>query len=240
MKKISFWAKNHIWQSRLIIVLIYILLNGIGLFTGKLLNDINVSIPEWSFMICMIFTVLLWIGYYTKTVKLLSCLTHYFRRKFFEFLMGLVTFLLIIYVGNNYKGVFITYRADAAFNIRHYPKDSALLKNPLLSSFIASIKNRDVNKLSVKEKIRIINHQVKIIKHDNGTTKRQKTLLIILSILIAIILLMGLIGLSCNIACAGSEALAAIIAVGGTFLIIFFLHRVIKRISNPKIKKKEK
>src|SRR5665647_251415 len=148
MKKISFWAKNYIWQSRLIIVLIYLLLNAIGLFTGKLLNDINVNLSKSSFMTSAIFTVLLWIVYYTKPLKLLSCFTHYFRKKFFEFSMGLVTFLFIIYAGNNYRGVFITNQAKAAFNTRHYPNDSALLKNPLISNFLASIKNMDVNKLS--------------------------------------------------------------------------------------------
>lgn len=238
MKKISFWAKNHIWQSRLIIFLIYILLNGIGLFTGKLLSDINVNLAAQTLMICAIFTGFLWHGYYIKTVKPFKYFTYYFRRKFFEFSMGLVTLLLIIYAGNNYKGSFINIQAYAASNTRHYSNDSAILKNPLISNFITSIKNTDVSKLSVKEKIRIINRQVKIIKHDDGTTKSQKTLLIILSILIAIFLLMGLTALSCNIACSGSEVLASIVAAGGIFLIIFFLIRIIKRIQNPKIIKK--
>ena len=45
MKKISYWAKHNIWQTRIIIVAIYVLLNVIGVFTGKLLNATSVIIP---------------------------------------------------------------------------------------------------------------------------------------------------------------------------------------------------
>ncbi len=63
MKQISYWAKKHIWQSRLLIILVYILLNIIGIFTGKLLNEVNVIIPGLYFIACIIFTIALWIWY---------------------------------------------------------------------------------------------------------------------------------------------------------------------------------
>ena len=239
MKSISFWAKKHIWQSRLLIVVIYILLNGIGLSTGKLLNDINVTLPGLYFIVCVIITVILCIGYSSTNVMAARLFTRYFRRKFFDFALGLITFLMIIYSGNNYKILFINNEAVNAFSIHHLSKDSTLYYNPLIQNFIASIKNMDVSKLSLKEKKRIIKHQIKTIKHDKDISEGNKTLLIILSVIIALGLLFGLAGLSCSLSCSGSEALAIIVGIGGTFLIIFFLIRIIKRITNSHVKKKK-
>ncbi|KAA9034661.1 hypothetical protein FW778_21875 [Ginsengibacter hankyongi] len=233
MKSISFWAKNHIWQSRLMIFMIYVLINVIGLFIGKLLNDINVTLPGLYFITCVIFTVILWIGYSGTNVSAARLFTRYFRRKFFDFALGLLTFSMIIYGGNNYKNFFINNEAVNAFSIHHLSKDSAIYYNPLIQNFIASIKNMDVSKLSLKEKKRIIKHQIKTIKHDKDTSEGNKALLIILSVIIALVLLYGLAALSCSLSCSGSEALAVIVAIGGTFLIVFFLIRIIKRITNP-------
>ena len=233
MKSISFWAKKHIWQSRLLIVVIYILLNVIGLFVGKLLNDSNVNLPGLYFMLCVIFIVILSIGYSSTNVRASRVFTRYFRRKFFDFALGLITFLMIIYGGNNYKNLFVNNEAVNAFSIHRLSKDSAIYYNPLIQNFIASIKNMDVSKLSLKEKKRIIKQQIKTIKHDKDISEGNKTLLIILSVLIALVLLYGLAALSCSLSCSGSEALALIVAIGGTFLIIFFLVRIIKRITNP-------
>ena len=97
-----------------------------------------------------------------------------------------------------------------------------------------------VNKLSQREKLRLIKDQIKTIKHDKDSSKGDKTLLIILSVIIALGLLSGLAALSCSLSCNGSEALALIVGIGGTFLIIFFLALIIKHISNQSLKKKEK
>jgi len=240
MKQISFWAKNHIWQSRLLIILIYILLNVNGLYTGKLLNEVNVIIPELYFIVCIIFTITLWIWYPKKSAKqVVSASVLYTRRKLFDFSLGAVTFLMIIFAGNNWKHLFAKSETAQAFNIIHIPKDTVIYNNPLIKNFIAIIKSMDVNKLNQREKIRLIKDQIKTIKHDKGASKGEKTLLIALSIFIALFLLTSLSALSCSLSCSGSEALAIIVGIGGTFLIIFFLIRVIKRITNSHVKKRE-
>jgi hypothetical protein len=242
MKKISYWAKKHIWQCRLLIILIYILLNVIGIFTGKLLNKVNVVIPELYFIACIIFTIALWILYpdrqNAKPGVASSAL--YVRRKLFDFSLGAVTFLMIIYAGNNWRHLFGESESVQASNIIHLSKDSAIYNNPLIKNFIAVIKSMNVNKLGQREKLKLIKDQIKTIKHDKDTSKGEKTVLIILSVIIALGLLIGLAALSCSISCSGSEALALIVGLGGTFLIIFFLARIIKRISNPSLKKERK
>lgn len=239
MKQISYWAKQHVWQTRLLIILIYILLNVIGIFTGKLLKEVNIILPQVYFTAFIICTIALGIWYPDKNAKKrLSSSALYVRRKLFDFSLGAVTFLMIIYSGNNWEHLFIKSQSANATNIFNTSKDSAIYNIPVIKNFIASIKAMDVSKLTQREKLRIIKKQIKTIKSDKETSKSDKTLLIILSILVALALLIGLAALSCSIGCAGSEALAIIVALGGTFLIIFFLVRIIKNISNPREKKK--
>ncbi len=239
MKQISYWAKKHVWQSRALIVLIYILLNILGIFTGKALNDINIIIPQPYFIACIIFTIILWV-WYPKKGNINSNINGsilYFQRKLLDFSLGLITFLMIIYAGNNWQNLFIKSESALASKIIPMPKDSAIYNNPLIKNFITSLKEMDIAQLTQKEKLRLIKKQIKTIKQSSDTSKSNKTLLIILSVFAALALIYSLAALSCSIACAGSEALAIVVAVAGTALIIYFLVRIIKRISNGPPKK---
>ena len=237
MKQISYWAKNHVWQSRLLIILIYTMLNILGIFTGKMLNEINIIIPKLYFIIFTVSIIALWIYYPERGNINSSIKPSYFFRKLFDFSLGAVTFLMIIYVGNKWQNLFIESNTATASFIVPHSKDSAIYNNHLIKNFITTINSNDVNKLTQRQKFRLLKDQIKVIKKDKGTSKAGKTLLIILSVVIAIALLFGLAALSCNIACAGSEGLAWVIAIGGTFLIVFFLARIIKRISRPSAKR---
>ena len=143
---------------------------------------------------------------------------------------------MIVYAGNNWRYLFIKSETAQATKIIRMSKDLAINNNSLIKSFILNINNTDVNKLSQRKKINLIKTQIKKIQQQKKTTKGEKTALIVLSVFIALILLYGLAGLSCSISCGGSEALAIIVALAGTFLIIFFLVRIIKAISNPRKK----
>ena len=234
MRQISYWAKNHVWQSRLLIVVIYILLNAAGIFTGKLLKELNVVIPGFCFAACVVSTIVLWVWYPTKKANPnVSSGTLYFRRKSFEFLIGCVTFLMIVYAGNNWQYLSLASSPAKASKLVPHEKDSVSQENVLVRNFITELQSKDISKLSSKEKLRIIKNQVKIIKEDEGTTKGEKIVYTILSVLLAIALLMGLTVLSCSIACGGAEALSLIVAFGGSFLIIFFLVRLINSINKP-------
>ena len=240
MKKISYWAKNHTWQTRGIIVLIYILLNLTGIFIGKLLTDVSVTLPQPVLVSCLISTIILWSWYPVKNSgRTYSYSRSYVRRKLFDFSLGLVTLLMIIYAGNHWQNLFIKTETAQASKVIRISKDSSIYNNSLIQNFIKTIQNKDVSKLSEREKIRLIKQQIKTVKQDKETSKSNKTLLIILSVIVALGLLSGLAALSCSIACGGAEALAAIVMIAGTFLIIFLLVRTIKRISNPKLKKEE-
>jgi len=236
MKTISYWAKAHKWQSRLLIILIYILLNIIGMFTGKLLQEIGVNLPPLYFTCCVIFTIAAWIMYPSSNAtqgKTSPAL--YFRRKLFDFSFGAVTFLMIVHAGNNWQHLFTTGGQALAAKIIPVKRVSASENTPHIRKFIAEIKSMDVKQLSEREKLRLIKKQVKAINHDKNTSDTGKALLIGLSVIVALGLLYGLAGLSCSISCGGSEALAIIVAVLGTALIIFLLVRVIKSITRGRV-----
>lgn len=235
MKTISYWAKLHPVQTRILIVVIYIVLFGLGISTGRLLNEVDVTLPGLYLPICCVVLMGLWMGYPVKNTRGYYSAT-YACRKFFDFFVGAITFLMVLYAGNNPQYPIIGQEAMATRVVPNV-KDPALMNHPLLKDFITSINGMDAAKLSEREKIKIIKKQIRKIQNDTGTSKGEKTGLIILSILVALALLLGLTALSCNLWCAGSGALAAIVAMAGTFLIIFFLIKIIKSIKNPKPKK---
>jgi hypothetical protein len=219
-------------------VVIYILLNAIGIFIGKLLGEINIILPQQYLIFCICCTIILWAWYPVKDPRRsFTWSSSYLRRKLFDFSLGTVTLLLIIYTGNHWQKLFIKTEAAQASKVIRIPKDAALHNHSIIQNFINLIKSKDVSKLTQREKIRLIKQQIKTVKQDKETSKGGKAALIILSVLVALALLFGLAALSCSIACGGAEALAAIVAIGGTALIVFFLVRMIRRISNPPPKK---
>ena len=241
MRHISLWAKNHKWPSRMIIVGIYLLLNILGIYTGNLLKDIGMFIPELYFNSAIIACVAIWILYPSKRDNHdgYGKSTLYVRRKFFDFTLGAMTFLMIVFLSNNGAQILLKTNIAVASFINPHVQDTGVYDNALIKNFVTDIQKMDVSKLSQKEKIRILKKQIKTIKHDKTTSNGDKIALIILSILIALALLFLLAALSCSIACAGSEALSIIVLIAGTFLIVFFMLKIIKHIQHPRNKKNE-
>lgn len=92
MKQVSYWASKHIAAARLIIILLYIPLNILGYITGSLLGDVGVELSVSFINIVALLVILLFIGY-RKNASFL-------RRKVFEFAMGVCTFCIICFYGN--------------------------------------------------------------------------------------------------------------------------------------------
>jgi hypothetical protein len=104
------------------------MLFGLGISTGRLLNEVNVILPQEYLVSCLGAIVLLWLAYPVKNAKGLYNAS-YARRKFFDLSLGMVTFLMMMYTGNSSKYSVITQGAQATFVV---PKlnDSALTNHP--------------------------------------------------------------------------------------------------------------
>ncbi len=241
MKRISYWAKDHKVESRIIITIIYFFLIVAGIFVGKLLKELNVSLSE-GFLVCLaIATALLWLFYpdHFKATRQVSPGRLYVQKKIFHFSAGLVTFLLIIFAGN----VGFEIKQDSVHAAIVLPKvEEGISSNQIIKKFIDLIRSLDVNKLSKKEKLKIIRNEIRSIKKNSHLSDGEKVGLIALTVIISLFLLVGLAQLSCSIYCNGAGALAAVVLFAGAFFLILFTVRMIKKIYTGKerVKKKDK
>ncbi len=234
MKKISLWASKHPWQSRFLIVLIYLALNFIGLVAGDVLFSSHLIIPADSIYVTSIIFLLAILLYPQKKNK--HRYTNFYKRqKLTDFILASTSFLLIISFGNHYNTThpltnspFHSLYAIAnspvpatVLPFKHFTKEKPVIKKK------KGIKNL---KQKLRDNIRLLRKEYK------SSTNGEKTALIVLAILVAAGLLLLLAALACNISCAGSEGAAVVVALLGTGLIIFLLVRVIKRLKRGKAK----
>lgn len=232
MKKISLWARQHRWQTRVLIVVIYIILNGIGLFVGDLLFLSGLSIPSSIiYTTCFVF-LLGFISYPSKKDKA-AYKNFYRRQKLTDFVLISTTFLLVVSYGNHYNTAPSLSQSPfhSLYALANKPVPTILNKNATEEKPVIKKKKGIKNlKQKLRENIRLLKKEYK------DASKGEKAALIILSVLIALGLFFLLAALSCNISCSGSEGAATVILLLGTALIVFLLVKVIKRINRGKPK----
>jgi hypothetical protein len=223
MLQISFWARKHVWTTRLIIIfLIYPLLNISGWFLGDLLALKGIIINQtWGYILSFII-LFLFLIYPYKADKKHS--RHYYAwKKTTEVLMICTTFCFILLRGNS-------------FNSEN--RTNVIVKTGYASAIEKSVEPS--SKKLEKEKKNFIKKFVKNIRNKyKNASKRDKTGMIIVAILVALGLIFLLGVLSCSIACGGAEGLAYAIFFIGLGAIIFGLVRVIKRINRGEPRQKK-
>ena len=238
MKKISFWAKNHKRPARIIIVASFILLNGLGILTGILLNDLNIYISGITMLLFVSAFIAGVIFYPSKNKRGTghNSLPFYFKQKGFDFILAASAFCMVTYSGNRPETLFQQYPVlnASVISVSINPKDSTLKSYRTISEFTASIKNENGESLTWKERKKMLKEQVKEIKKANDLSNGEKTLLIILSVLVALGLIALIATLSCSLSCSGSLGAAVLVGVGGTALIILLLVIAIRAIYGKK------
>jgi hypothetical protein len=218
MLQLSYWAKAHRWPSRFIIAGLYIILNLSGWLIGNLLFDTGYVLPAFIFNFLFVAALLLMITYPAKDKKFPSALHKYRYRKAYHLLLATTSFLLIVStVNNNYLGSNATVAKAVYVPERNTPAE-IIPEKPKSRIFKKSWKQL-----------------IKAIRLKQGRTSTfVKVLLILLALVVATAALYGIAALSCSLACSGADVLAVIVAVSGSFLIIFFLVRIIRRIIRGK------
>lgn len=240
MKKISFWAKAHKWQTRVIIIVAFLVLNTLGIVTGILLQQLEVSVSLTVLFILFTLYLAALITYPNKSEKgkTLSRTAFYIKQKSCDFILAASSFGMIVYLANHPDRLFQLYpEINAAMKTSpSLPKDSLARGYKSIKDFSTSMKDKNGNQLKWKERKKLLKEQIREIKKSKGLTKGDKTGLIILSVLVAIGLIVLVASLACSLSCSGSDALAVIVGIGGTALIIFLLVLIIR---NIKKKRKE-
>lgn len=218
MKSISYWASRHLWPARLLLVAGHVVLTLLAIFVGKSLMHLNASLPFYLFYLLILPFAGAWLlhpgGHGSNT---------YARRKWCEGTAGAIGFLLVVCLAGQRLpargGVDVAWASTAieypAKN--HQVQQHAVDKKPLLQ--------KKKGRQQLREKVRALRQAYR--QGPLGT----KIALILLALLVALSLLFVLTLLSCNIACAGLEALAFIVALVGTTAVVYSFIGVVKSIN---------
>ncbi|SFE62289.1 hypothetical protein [Thermoflexibacter ruber] len=208
MKKISYWAKNHVWLSRISIIILCHFLVFLGIGLGVVLfAEVEKLSWFWEAGLVGAISYLFWVYLPERNLS-------YRKRTTVLALIYCLCFFICVFVGNR------------------LPERIASWELQQTSSYdyqvvAASISPAKVNKKATKREIRqeyrkAVKNTVKQILQD---WKKQgsgaKVILIILSVLLALVVFLMLAALSCSIACAGNEVLAVLVLLGGTGLIVW-------------------
>lgn len=239
MKKLSLWARDHKWQSRLIIVVSFVMLTGLGLLTGLLLYDLEVYLPIITFFLFIGICIAGFIFYPRKrSAGSLNRNRRYWRQKSCDLLLGASTFGMIVFIANRPQEA-LQYSFPfpvATASIPSLPKDSVLISYKPIPLFKQSLKDENGKWLKWKERKSLLKAQIKGIRESNELSGGAKVALIILSVLIAAGLIIGVASLACSLSCSGSEAAAIVVGVLGTAAVVALLIFVIKKITGKKKK----
>jgi len=239
MKKISQWAKNHIWPARIIIVAGILILNGAAILTGLLLKDLHVEIPASFFIVLVFISLMATFCYPAKKYKEnFTPQAFYKRQKTNDVILLSAAFCMFVCISNHKNPVETYFQALNAVSASKptSPKDSTLKNYKSVTAFSASIKDENGKLLKWKERKKLLKEQVKAIKKSKEISDGGKVALIILSVIVALGLVYLVAALACSLSCSGSDAAAVIVGIGGGALVIFLLILAIRAITGKKKK----
>ena len=227
IKKLSLWAKNHKWTTRLLIIAAFILLDITGIIIGLLMNDLNIMLPPVTFYIFVILFFVAMGLYPDKATKgtLYSKHRFYIRQKTCDLVLAGSAFLMIVCISNDnmiFKENYIPVNA-ATQNSFAFIRDSTLKPYKSIAVFSASMKDKEGKLLKWKERKKLLKEQSKGIKKANDISKGGKAALMVLCGLVASGLLTLVLAWSCSLSCSGSDGAAILVGVGGTVAVIFLV-----------------
>lgn len=225
MKKVSYWASQHLFWSRLLLILGFAILFGLGIYLGYLffLEDVKLSDSSQT----IVFLVLL-IGIfsYPFTHHKHQFWKHsYYRQKVADWTILLAIFLLVMIntnhllydwiandLGEEYQSMLIV-----DFPSADTDKDKKLNKKA----------ERKRWKLERKKMVKQFKGQLKYLKKQRKAAKQDNTgvdLLFVLYISALIGVLILFIGLLvCALSCSGLGVAAAIVGLGGLGIALVLL-----------------
>ena len=237
MRKISFWAKHHRYPAIASIIVIKLILAALAIFIGRTLLGMEVHIPTWVIFIAVFLFILAGSLYPFRKSTTQPKNRLYIRQKICDFVLGFSIFLFFTTSSNN--SLILSYSNSALAST------TATANKPTAADILASLQYRDKHDLSRQEK-RILRKEFKkqlgiYVKQTVSGKKDDagKTLLIILTIIIAVGLLSLLAALCCSISCGGAEFAAVIVGILGLAAIVAGSVVVIQRISKGPKKKKD-
>ncbi len=238
MRNISRWGKQNPGKARIIIVLSILGIAITGFLSGQMLAGSGNHLPSSGMLWIFIFSSITAISYPFKTrfAKKIKASEYAYRKSCDSFLV-VAAFLVFMYLGNK-PDLFFRYGTLRASCLSLAPVTDSLGKTyKTVWNFHKSMKAEDGKMLKWKERKKLMKEQIRGIKKARELSGAAKTLLIILSILVAIGLSIAVIALSCEIACSGSGVAAGFVLTIGMAAIGLLLILAIRAIIGKKKKR---
>jgi len=217
-------------------------MNILGIATGSLFDDLNISFPAYFILIAMLGFGIAWWKYPEKkqVANKLEKSRQYVFQKTCDSILIASTFLMFVYFGNQHvssysTSVFSASSVKSAF----LPNDSTKAYKSI-DAFKKSLYDEAGRPLKLKERKKLLKQQIKAIKKDNAMSDGEKVGLIILCVLLALILGYGVAALSCSLSCSGSEGAAVAVAVLGLAGIVLLTYFAIHSITRKARREREK
>ena len=225
MKSISRWAKNHVPQARILLVLIKTGLWILAIYLGLLITNMGYFTPGWFLYII---AALAAYSFYSYPHRQYTKHNFYRKQKTRDFLLGLCAFCIIAGVTN---------RLDMPLpQSGTIANASSIMHIGNAAQIITSLEHRNKKTLSRKEK-QILKkeffQQVKVYAKAtllNDKAAKADSWKIILVIVAMLGLLYLIAGLACSLSCSGSEAAAAVLFILGFTAVIWGAAALFKRI----------
>lgn len=224
MKQISFWAKRHVWPSRIIIIISHIILTIIAIYWGVQSFKVGFKLNEsWLYALILLYFSLYFIYPSTRSKTILK--NTYTVRLWLHAVMALCSFMMVFSYTNVKMQPTTNGSASAAVSIK-IDKEKRY-KNSEAERLINSYKNGGIKKFSrtdrkvLREELKYQFQQLKEAKKAGQKAEGSDALKIIITILVALLLLYGLTVLSCTLTCNGNEGAAVAVFVSGIAAIIF-------------------
>lgn len=241
MKQLSLWARNHKRKARIAMVFAWLMLTALAIIIGTTLNELSIELPSTVLLttVALFFAAIFYYPLHSQK-SFYGADAFYIKQKSCDLVLAACSFCMTLYVANKPGTLFQHYGNLYAATVIEPSvlKDSTTKTYKSIKDFSSSMKNEDGKMLKWKERKKLLKQQVKAIKTSGDMTNGEKTLLTILSVLVALGLLFLVASLACNLSCNGSEAAAIIVGVGGAGLVVFLLVLAIRGIHGKKKKRK--
>ena len=235
--KISSWANNHLWVSRITIVIGHIFLILLGTTIGHLLKQLGLNLNSFFIWIGILFVVLLFSIYpVRKKIFLYKGKQLYTRRKFLDFIIIFISFFLLIVSsnavdgsGNHFYNFVVLDKLTASVSRPAIVKDtvSTVLVSPSKKSSIGSLK---INKGKLRLKHFIKSNRSNALE----ATKGEKIIYTILALTGSVVLIIILSLFACDLACSGATAAAILVSILGIGGILFLFFLIMKNLYKKK------
>ncbi|KIC91214.1 hypothetical protein [Flavihumibacter sp. ZG627] len=231
MKRISLWAKNHVYAARVLITIIQIALFFLVDRMANILGKAGIELPA-SLVFISLAVIGLCVLLYPRYKARLSYQSSYYKRKGLEITVAISSCIIIATCLNNNAILANSRQTTNAANVTgDQPKGSALVSNP--SSQKTTILSKSSKKKELRTQWKALKKAIREGKDDEGV---QIFLIILLGLGLALLLSV----LVCSIACSGADAIAVLVAIAGTAGIIFLCTRLIQNATGKRPFKKRK